>query len=181
MYRKINQRALIFQYLRSIQFKYLNCIFRTIKSTCSYFHDGLEASIPLAATLVTLAVTLHENPAMGFLPDTENCGLRMRRECRDRFPHHRLQRKPLIRDPGMHHGTCVTHVPCCMSGSLTCRGRKNVPGIPGACATRNFPYLVKCTWLKGSVHYKVWDEITFPCPHCNSRANTNDKCYISGL
>ena len=33
----------------------------------------------------------------------------MRRECRERFPRHRLQRKPLVSDPGMHHGTCVTH------------------------------------------------------------------------
>ena len=50
-------------------------------------------------------------------------------------------------DPDMHHGTCVTHVPWCMSGSLTSsflwnRWRGNVPGIPGACATRNFTYLV---------------------------------------
>ena len=28
-----------------------------------------------------------------------------------RFPRHWLQRKPLVSDPGMHHGTCVTHVP----------------------------------------------------------------------
>ena len=58
-------------------------------------------------------------------------------------PHRRLQRKPLVSDPGMHHGTCVTHVPWCMSGSLTRGGGENVPGIPGACATRNFPYLVR--------------------------------------
>ena len=48
----------------------------------------------------------------------------MRRECRERFPRHRLQRKPLVNDPGMHHGTCVTHVPWCMSGSLTRRWRE---------------------------------------------------------
>ena len=63
------------------------------------------------------------NEAMGLLPDTWNCGLRMRRECRERFPRHQLQRKPLVSNPGMHHGTCVTHVPWCMSGSLTCGGR----------------------------------------------------------
>ena len=50
------------------------------------------------------------------------------------FPTRRLQRKPLVSDPGMHHGTCVTHVPWCMSGSLTCGGGENVPGIPSACA-----------------------------------------------
>ena len=67
----------------------------------------------------------------------------MRRECRERFPRHRHQRKPLVSDPGMHYGTCVTHVPWCMSGSLTRGGKENVPGIPGACATRNFTYLVR--------------------------------------
>ena len=50
------------------------------------------------------------------------------------FPCRRFLRKPLVSDPGMHHGTCVTHVPWCMSGSLTCGDRENVPGIPGACA-----------------------------------------------
>ena len=58
----------------------------------------------------------------------------------ERFPRHRLQRKPLFSDPPpppppppppMHHGMC-------MSGSLTHGGGENVPGIPGACATRNF-------------------------------------------
>ena len=34
------------------------------------------------------------------------------------------------------------HVPWCMSGSLTRGGKENVPGLPGACATRNFTYLV---------------------------------------
>ena len=78
---------------------------------------------------------------MGLLPDMSNCGLRMRRECRGRFPNHRLQRKPLVNDPSMHHATCVTHVPWCMSGSLTRDGREIVPGIPGACTTRNTTYL----------------------------------------
>ena len=50
------------------------------------------------------------------------------------FPRRRFQRETLVSDPGMHHGTCVTHVPWCMSGSLTCGDRENVPGIPGACA-----------------------------------------------
>ena len=37
---------------------------------------------------------------MGLLPDTQSCGLRMRRECRERFPR-------------------FTHVPWCMTRSLT--------------------------------------------------------------
>ena len=67
---------------------------------------------------------------MGVLPDTWNRWLRMRRECRERFPRHRLQRKPLVSDPGMHQGTCVTHVPWFMSGSLTNGGGGN------ACVTK---------------------------------------------
>ena len=58
----------------------------------------------------------------------------MRRECRERFPRRRIRRKPWVNDPGMHHGTCVTHVPWCMSESLTHGGGENVPSIPGACA-----------------------------------------------
>ena len=50
------------------------------------------------------------------------------------FPRHRLQRKQVVSDPGMHHGTCVTHVPWYMSGLLTRGGGENVPGFPGACA-----------------------------------------------
>ena len=76
---------------------------------------------------------------MGLLPNTQNCGLRMRRECREGFPRHKLQRKPLVSDPDMYHVTCVTS--WCMSGSLTRGGEENVPSIPGTCATRDFTYL----------------------------------------
>ena len=53
-----------------------------------------------------------------------------------------------VSDPDMHHGACVTHVPWCMSGSLTSgflwsQWRGNVPDIPGACATRNFTCLAR--------------------------------------
>ena len=97
-----------------------------------------------------------------------NCWLGMRRE---RFPQHRLQRKPLFSDPGMHHGTCVMHVPWCMSGSLTRGGGENVPGIPGACATRNFTYLVRGPWLRTSL-----------CTADNAlRCSANERKYVSGL
>ena len=43
----------------------------------------------------------------------------------------------------MRHGTCVTQVPWCISGSLTRGGGDNVPGISGACATHNFTYLIR--------------------------------------
>ena len=87
-----------------------------------------------------------EGKSMGLLPDTQNCRLRMRRECRECFPRHRRQGKTLISDPGMHHGTCVRHVPWCMSESLTRGGGENVPGIPGACANRSFTCLARGPW-----------------------------------
>ena len=70
----------------------------------------------------------------------------MCRECREPFPRRRLQRKPLDRESGMHHGTCVTQAQWCMSRSLTCGGGENVPGIPGACATHNFTYMARGPW-----------------------------------
>ena len=54
----------------------------------------------------------------------------MRWNCRERFPRHRLQRKPLVSDPGMHHGTCVTHVAWYTSGSLTAVAGKTFPAFP---------------------------------------------------
>ena len=59
------------------------------------------------------------------------------------FSRHRLQRKPLVSDPGMHHGTCVTHVPWCLPGSLTRGDRENIPGITSACATIRLTYLAR--------------------------------------
>ena len=63
------------------------------------------------------------------------------------FPRHQLKRKLLVSDPGMHHGTCVTHVPRCMSRSLTCGGGENVPDIPGSCANLNLMYLARGPWI----------------------------------
>ena len=93
------------------------------------------------------------------IPDNQHtCGYRPLTRCRKLrivhapgilgtfFTGHRPKRKPLASDPDVHHGTCVTHVPWCMSGSLNGGGGENVPGIPGACATRNFAYLVRGLW-----------------------------------
>ena len=59
---------------------------------------------------------------------------------------------PWVSDPDMHHGTCVTHVPWCkpeslISGFLEFGGGENVPGIPGACVTRNLTYLTRVPCL----------------------------------
>ena len=82
-----------------------------------------------------------------------------------------LQRKLLVSDPGMHHGMCVTHVPWCMSGSLTRSGGKNVPGIPGAIAPaillsgKRPMLLVPGCLIQGK---SEWDTLTFISTLCAS-------------
>ena len=80
------------------------------------------------------------------------------------FPRRRLQKKPLVSDPGMHHGTCVTHVTWCMSGSLNRGGGENVPGIPGACA----PAILRI-WQETHGEGRVWisDNIPYRPIACN--------------
>ena len=63
-----------------------------------------------------------------------------------------------VSDPGVHHGTCVTHVPWRMPGSLARNGGENVPGIPGACATHNFTYLARGPCSKCT---KMWSRVSF--------------------
>ena len=80
---------------------------------------------------------------------------------------------PRVSDPDMHHDTCVTHVPWCMPRSLTnafvwSRWRENVPGIPGACATRNFTYL-----NKGPCR-KISHNQSFPSATCLAAIASND-------
>ena len=55
------------------------------------------------ACWLQVETVIDDHCVMGPLPDTQNCGLRMRKECRERFPQHRLQRKVLVNDSGMQH------------------------------------------------------------------------------
>ena len=75
--------------------------------------------------------------SMGLLPDTQNGGLRMHR---GGVP------GPFSQPPTSKETTGVEHVPWCMPRSLIRSGGENVTGIPGACATRNFAYLVRGPW-----------------------------------
>ena len=91
--------------------------------------------------------------SMGLLPDMQNCRLRMRRGMPGTFPPSTTSKEPPVSDPGMYHDTCVTHVPWCISGSLTRGGTEKVPGILGACATRNFAYLARGPWCVQMIGY----------------------------
>ena len=83
---------------------------------------------------------------MDLLPDMSNRGCACAGNAGNVFP------ATAVSDLDMHHGTCVTHVPWCMPKSLTGgflwsrRRGENVPGIPGACASRNVTYLARGPW-----------------------------------
>ena len=62
---------------------------------------------------------------------------------------------------------CITaraHGPwcICISRSLTSGGGENVPGIPGACATRNFTYLARGPW-SGPIQTPYMMEVQITC------------------
>ena len=104
---------------------------------CSIFYN-------LYSIYLFLVCDIHHLPftsMMGLLPEKYNCGLPMRRKSPECFLRHRLERKPLVSDPGMHHCTCETHI-----GNANPRWWENLPGIPGAYATRNFAFLARGPW-----------------------------------
>ena len=96
--------------------------------------------------------------SMGLLPDTQNCGLRMHRECVECFPRHQ----------GLAIPTCITARAWCTCRDA-CRDRKlvvsfevgggeNVPGIPNACV---FAYMVTAPFKAITPHDVItWKHIT---------------------
>ena len=72
------------------------------------------------------------------------------------FPRRWFKRKLLVSDHGMHHGTCVTHVPWCMSESLTCGDGKTFPAFPA------------------HAHPRIWQEAHMQ----NSNETDNHTCPI---
>ena len=83
---------------------------------------------------------------------------------RNVFPRRWIQWKPRISDPGMHHGTCGTHVPWYMSRLLTRGGGENVPGIPGACA----PAILRI-WQEAHGTYAVIDGSNYAVRTLNNK------------
>ena len=91
-----------------------------------------------------------------------------------------------VSDPDMHHGTCKTHVPWCISGSLTSgilwsRWWENAPVIPGPCANHYFAYLVRDPWgccfqMQWSRKYSIWSIIARTNEMMNNSPKHQD-CY----
>ena len=92
----------------------------------------------------------------GLLPDTQNHGLRMRRESREHFPRHlRLAIPTCItaRAWRMCRDACRDRQ---LAVSFDVDGGKNLSGIPSACVTRNFTYLVRGTWPSALAWQRWW-------------------------
>ena len=153
-------------YIRAIWQKIIQIViigFVTYKNTIPFIANFFRGQwVKIIATICTVAIATNrqlfscyywKRTVNGPLTRYLELRLLMHRECREHLPRPRLQRKPLVNNPGMHHSTCVTHVPWCMSGSLVCGGGENVTGIPGACAIRNFTYLAR-----GPCHHP-WDPL----------------------
>ena len=123
----------------------------------------------------------------------------MSRECRELFPGHH----------GLAIPTCITARAwrtcrdawrdCLLAVSFEVGGSENVPGIPGACATRNFTYLVRGPWrpkspasrlftqpfiqvhikenIKAPRHWPLWGEFTgdrwIPAQRANNAENVS--------
>ena len=84
--------------------------------------------------------------SMGLLPDTQICGCACAGNAGNVFPVTAGKRS---RHASRHvrHARAVMHVGIANQRfPLKSAAGENVPGIPGACATCNFPYLVRGPW-----------------------------------
>ena len=94
--------------------------------------------------------------SMGLLPNTSNCGYAYAGNAGNVFPatagKQSRHASRHVRDARavMHAGMANSRFP------LNSTVGENVPGIPGACATRDFTYLVRGPW-----HVMPWKR--FPC------------------
>ena len=91
--------------------------------------------------------------SMGLLPDTQICGCACAGNAGNVFPVTAGKRS---RHASRHvrHARAVMHVGIANQRfPLKSAAGENVPGIPGACATCNFPYLVR-----GPLLYTLWGE-----------------------
>ena len=76
----------------------------------------------------------------------------------------------------MHDGTCVTPGSL-TSGFLWSRWRGYVPGIPGACATRNFTYLVRGPLLSITILFTGL-KVTLKCFYLQSHWSYFVSTYL---
>ena len=111
--------------------------FCTLNLQITFWHVLHISQRPMSKTMRLIAFMLH----MDLLPNTLNSGLRMRRECRERFPCQLTLAIPTCITARAWHTCRDAWQDRQLAVSFEVSGGENVPGIPGACATHNFTYL----------------------------------------
>ena len=109
---------------------------------------------------------------MGLLPDTQICGCACAGNAGNVFPVTAGKRS---RHASRHvrHARAVMHVGIANQRfPLKSAAGENVPGIPGACATCNYPYLVRGPWILTLYFY-------FQNQHRNAIINIIIKIILS--
>ena len=93
--------------------------------------------------------------AMGLLPDTQNCGSACAGNAGNVFPVTAGERSRHA-SRHVHHARAVMHAGFANQRfHLKSAAGENVPGIPGACATCNFTYLVRGPWCVITGHFMM--------------------------
>ena len=116
---------------------------------------------------------------MELLPDTHNCGLCMRRDCRERFPRHSWSAVLTCITARASRMCCDTYRDRQIMVSFEVDGGENVPSIPGACETCKCTYLVRAHGRDFVTLFR--DNATSAnCPVCGQLDNipTNANCYF---
>ena len=97
----------------------------SISNVCLTMLNNSENNGTEDIVLLTPTLGLWDSQDMGLLPDAQK--LRVAHAHAPEMPGAisppPTSKQTVISDPGMHHGTCVTHLPWCLSGSLIARWR----------------------------------------------------------
>ena len=114
---------------------------------CTRKYYGLAKEKRLHVLILSSVwLNTHVLSSMGLLPNTSNCGCACARNAGNVFPatagKQSRHASRHMRDARavMHAGIANSRFP------LNSAAGGNVPGIPGACATRDFTYLVRGPW-----------------------------------
>ena len=113
---------------------------------------------------------------MGLLPDTQNCGCACAGNAGNVFPvaagkrSRHASRHVRYARAVMHAGIAKKQFP-----SKSAAG-ENVPGIPGACATCHFAYLVRGPWSEDDFMMSVCRVWNFTCQY---HSNTETWLFIA--
>ena len=144
--------------IRKIVLSLLHIYRYQIKFLVAHFQEAIRIDfyfqINMKFPLIALCYIIWKSSAMGLLPDKQYCGCACAGNAGNAFPVTAGKRS---RHASRHvrHARAVMHAGIAnLRFPLKSAAGENVPGIPGACATCNFTYLVRgpCTITHHTEH-----------------------------